>query len=154
MRFNRDVISGGALLALALLYFRAAGKLPAGRDEPGPGFLPILLSFSLALIAVWILIGGLKNAAGQETGSETRVGLSPWKPILALTLTALYATLFQILGFVLSTWLYTLSVTLLFRRDRPILPLLVPILSTATIYLLFEIGLGIRLPPGPIAWNR
>lgn len=153
MRFNRDTISGGALLGLALLYFRAAWNLPAGRDEPGPGFLPILLSFSLALVALWILIRGLKNAAALRTNAEPEARPQPWKPILAICLTALFAATFQSLGFAVSTWLYTLFVTLLFRRDRLALPLVVPVVATAMLYLLFEVGLGVRLPPGPIPWN-
>jgi hypothetical protein len=153
VRFNRDVISGGTLLAFALLYLGAAWKLPAGREEPGPGFLPILLSLSLVLIAAWIIGVGLKKGTASKGTTETKSGPHRWKPLLAVILTALYAASFQALGFFSSTWLFTLSVTLLFRRDRLILPLVVPVLSTIAIYLLFEIGLGVRLPPGPIALN-
>lgn len=153
VRLNRDTISGGALLALTLLYFRSAWNLPAGRDEPGPGFLPILLSLSLALVALWIVVGGVKNAATLEKNSESGAALPPWKPILALGLTAVFVAAFQSLGFAITTVLYTLFVTLLFRRDRPALLFLVPVATTAALYLLFEVGLGVRLPPGPIPWN-
>jgi hypothetical protein len=147
------MISGGALLGLALLYFRAAWDLPAGRDEPGPGFLPILLSLSLALVALWILVGGLKKQAVLGTNAESGAPPKPWKTILALGLTAVFAATFHNLGFAISTWLYTLFVTLLFRRDRLAFPLVVPVFTTAAIYLLFEVGLGVRLPRGPIPWN-
>jgi putative tricarboxylic transport membrane protein len=68
---------------------------------------------------------------------------------LTIALTALYVAMFQVLGFALSTWLYTFSVTALFRRDRWLYLVVVPIVSTTLIYLLFRIGLGVRLPAGP-----
>ena len=57
---------------------------------------------------------------------------------------------FQALGFAVSTWLYTFSATMMFQRGRWLLLVVVPLVSTTLIYLLFRIGLGVRLPSGPI----
>jgi hypothetical protein len=62
----------------------------------------------------------------------------------------MYVMAFHLLGFVPSTWLYTLFVTVIFRRKPAVIAVLVPVLSTLLIYLLFQIGLGVQLPGGPL----
>lgn len=141
-RIHGDVLSGSALLLLAATYFVAARELPEGRDEPGPAFFPLLLSIVLAILALALLIEGLRASRFERLHDLGR-------PLLAIGLSALYVAAFEKLGFILSTWLYSLAVTSMFRRDRRLLLLTVPTLSTVAIYLLFEIGLGLRFPRGP-----
>jgi putative tricarboxylic transport membrane protein len=143
---RRDVASGSVLFLVALLYFIGTWGLPAGKDEPGPAFFPVLLSCALMLLALSILRQGMK-AETEDAPSHT-----PWKPILAVAVTALFVALFQVLGFVLSTLAYTLSITLMFRRDRILTLVVVPIVSTVFLFLLFRIGLGVRLPEGLVPW--
>ncbi len=145
---HRDAVSGGVLLVLAGLYFFATRDLPPGQDEPGPAFFPVLLSGALSLLALILLVRGLQSRRTLPSHPKPSVAEHRWRPSIVIALTILYVATFTTLGFAVSTWLYTLLVTVTFRRDRPILPVAVPILSTALIYLLFEIGLGARLPPG------
>lgn len=86
----------------------------------------------------------------EETEGELQRGFA--KVALAVVATAGYVALLETLGFLLSTWLYTLSVTVMFRRDRVIEPVVVPIVSTFLIYLLFRGVLGARLPGGVMRW--
>jgi putative tricarboxylic transport membrane protein len=145
---RRDIASGSVLFLVAALYFIGTWELPPGQGEPGPAFFPVLLSFTLMFLAVSILWQGLR--AGHE--NEERAHRPPWRPILAIVATVLYVVLFQVLGFALSTLIYTLSIMLMFRRGRAAFLVTVPIVSTALIYLLFRVGLGVRLPPGPFPW--
>ena len=147
LRLHRDTLAGVVLIALAVAYYVASRDLPPGRDEPGPAFLPALLSGALFLLG---LVLGCSGGAG---GSE----LPPARPLdgrsiattaAAMAATILYAVLFPVLGFAVSTWLYTLSLTLLFGRRRRWVLMAAPLLATLLIYLLFDLGLGARLPPG------
>jgi putative tricarboxylic transport membrane protein len=141
-----DIISGCALFLLALLYFTGTWSLPAGNDEPGPAFFPVLLSVALMLLALSIILQGMK-AKAEEAPSH-----KPWKPLLAIAVTALFVVLFQSLGFVLSTLAYTLAITMMFRSEKKFTLVVVPIVSTVFIFLLFRVGLGVRLPEGLLPW--
>jgi hypothetical protein len=148
MRLHKDITSGSVLFLVAAVYFIGTWKLPSGKGEPGPAFFPVLLSGTLMFLAVSILWQGLR----ARQGDEERADQTPWKPIVAIAATGLFVAFFQVLGFVLSTLLYTLAITCMFRRDRPAFVVAVPIVSTVLIYLLFQVGLGVRLPGGPFPW--
>lgn len=145
-KIHLDVVSGAVLFVVALVYYASTRNLPAGQGEPGPAFFPILLAFVLGGLGLSILFQGIKKST--ERNQEPGYGF--WKPGLTIVLTAIYVVVFPALGFAVSTWLYTLSVTVMFRRDRRLLLVVVPTVSTSLIYLLFRIGLGVRLPSGPL----
>lgn len=143
LTFHRDVVSGGVLLALSALYYHASRVLPAGRDEPGPAFFPVLLAGALAVLAVALVLRGWRNAPDDaETPPDGR------RVAGAIGLTGLYVALFGTLGFLVSTALFTLAVTFMFNRGRSARVLAWPVLATLAIYLLFDVALGARLPVG------
>lgn len=145
-KLHRDIFAGAALLVLAVIYALATRELPPGRGEPGPAFFPLILSASLATLALGILIRALRGSESNGDSAEPRHGLG--KPLLAMGLTALYVVFFEKLGFFVSTWLYCVFVTWLPAEKRRLLLLTVPLLCIVSLYLLFDIGLGIRLPLG------
>ena len=142
MRFHRDLISGGALLGLSILYCWGTLSLPPGRDEPGPAFFPVLLSLALGFIALLILVRGLRSR--PSGGPRAELG----GPLVTMALTALYAIAFEPVGFLLSTFLYTLFLTLAYDQKRWRVAVAVPFITTTFVYLLFDLGLGVRLPMG------
>ena len=141
-RLHQDVVSGGALLALAVGYGSVALTIPPGEGEPGPAFLPVALGLALAVLSLAIVRNGLR---ASDPPNADRPAYRAWLATLA---TLAYAALFQPMGFVLSTLAYSTAVTLLFSRDRGHL-LLVPPVVTLLIYVFFRVALGVRLPAGP-----
>lgn len=151
---NRDTVSGTALLLVSGAYGWHASTLPQGRGEPGPAFLPMVLAVLLALVAVAILVGGLARSRSDapvlDNGAVARADPTRrYEPWIAMSVTFLYAVAFIPLGYWISTLLYSFVITWLFRRDRPMVLVLVPAISTGMIYLLFRVLLGARLPAGP-----
>ena len=148
MRPHADAASGGILLLAAGVYGAATRGFPAGEGEPGPAFFPLILSGALVIVAFVILVQGLRaGLARYGTDTVPRPhGIS--KPLGVIALTAAYITSFEPLGFVASTAVYTLLITMTFRRQRPLVMITTPILSTLFIYLLFDVGLGVPLPRG------
>ncbi len=143
-----DIVSGAVLLALALLYGASALRLPAGGEDPGPGFLPLVLAACLAGLSGWILVRGLRGLSGEPMGAGPGSrGPRPW---IAIGLTLAYAVAFQPLGFVVATLGYTAGVAALFTRSRRGI-LLVPPTVTILLYLFFRVALGVRLPAGVLA---
>ena len=149
---HRDVASGGVLVGVSVAYFLGTLAMPVGQGEPGPAFLPRVLSAALFVLGLATLVEGVRSTRGARVGAdENLTGPTPEgrKAWAAVALTFAYVGLFSPLGFVLSTLGYTLGIAILFRRDRSRLLWLVPPLCTLAIYLFFRVGLGARLPAGP-----
>ncbi len=143
-RIHPDVVSGGALIGVAVVYGAIALRIPGGEGEPGPGFLPLALAVLLGAVSLGILLGGVKKTPSEPT--EAALGARPWLAVLA---TVAYAALFQPVGFTLSTLAYSAAVTRLFTDDRRML-MAVPIGVTLALYSFFRLALGVRLPPWPL----
>ena len=159
-----DIISGGSLFVVALAYgFGASGLASSG--DADVALVPIGLAAALALLSAGIALSGWRKlrreraAEGNRTAHATShdpVSSSPGPgsaragPTRAWTvigLTIVYATVFQILGFVLATLLYTGAVAERFGARRRTILLLAPCVTLLT-YLLFRVILGARLPEG------
>lgn len=139
-----DTASALALLGLALVYYVAARSLPtAAPDDLGPASFPTLLSAALAAAALALIWQGRvspSRSAPRPGGSLMVAGV--------IAMTALYVATFTTIGFLVSTWCYTLGVTLAFRGRRPWTLVVGPTVATALIYLVLDVGLGARLPTG------
>lgn len=140
-----------ALFVLALAYGFGARGLTASGD-PGVALLPIGLAAALALLSAGIALSGWRKQrrAGAEVSADRfdfirRPG--PNRAWSVVGLTVLYAALFQTLGYILASLLYTAAVAERFGARRRTILLLVPCVTLAT-FVLFRIILGARLPEG------
>ncbi|MCY3703936.1 MAG: tripartite tricarboxylate transporter TctB family protein [Gammaproteobacteria bacterium] len=150
-----DLISGASLFVVALAYGIGAGGLAASGDAD-VALVPIGLAAALALLSAGIALSGwrkLRRGVSNAAGPGSALG-RPWTrragPTRAWTvigLTILYATVFQILGYVLATLLYTGAVAERFGARRRTILVLAPCVTLLT-YLLFRVVLGARLPEG------
>ena len=166
-----DVISGGALFIFALAYgFGASGLANSG--DPAVALVPIGLAAALALLAAGIALSGWRKlrCEGAAEGRRTAQGAiqdavpasagpgsvharlwtrrpGPTRAWTVIALTILYAGLFQTLGYVLATLLYTAAVAERFGARRRTILLLAPCVTLLT-FLLFRVILGARLPAG------
>jgi putative tricarboxylic transport membrane protein len=138
------------LLVVAGAYAAGTVGLPSGQGEPGPAFFPRLVAAMLALIGLVIGGHGLTGKMVADGGLEEPTPSSGWKAAAATVLMVLYVLVFEPLGFVVSTWLFTLAVMVVFRRRRLVPLVILPVLSTLALYLLFGVVLDVRLPPGPL----
>ncbi len=152
-----------ALFIFALVYGFGARGLTASGD-PGVALVPIGLAVALALLSAGIALSGWRKArqtyvsAASDSSSPPAAPLSPSTPAAAgarpptrawtvIGLTILYAALFQTLGYVLATLLYTAAVAERFGAGRRTILVLAPC-ATLLIFLLFRVILGARLPAG------
>ena len=96
------------------------------------------------------------RAPGTVTGTGIEVsdeapdlvhGPGPARAWTVIGLTILYAALFQTLGYILATLLYTAAVAERFGARRRTILLIAPCV-TLLIYVLFRVVLGARLPEG------
>ena len=133
----RDLASGSVLALLAVVYFIYAHQLPWGQDEPGPAFFPQLLAVVLFALSLAILVQGSRN--------RERLDARPRRSSAAFGLTVLYALGLTTIGFLVSTFGYVSSLAFLFGQ-RGVRVLVIALVTTASIYAMFALGLGVPLP--------
>ena len=142
------VISAVTLLALALAALFVASKLPFGRlSAPQPGFFPVILAVLLATFSLILMaqaIGGSK-----EESAASRAPTATWKRIvLAVGALLAYGVLFEILGYIISTFLFIAFLLRVVERQNWGLIIVVAFSTSLLSYLIFGLLLETPLPPG------
>lgn len=132
------------LTVLTTIYLAAAFNIRVPFDEglAGPRFLPVVASIIMYLALIRILwVESRKTVETTASGSL----MPPFQVVVA---TGFYVALFQPLGYVLATFLFTLSLFRIFRFEtaRPLVMLAYGAGVTLVFYLLFGIAFNIRLP--------
>jgi hypothetical protein len=144
------VIAGVA----AWLLYRSRTELAfrGPNDEPGPGYLPVLLTIcliglGLALTVVWLV--GPKARHGEAP----TLSLSPRQMGRALAVwlvLVISSFLIEPLGFVLAGEVLVLLVILLIERIRSIPLIITLLLLPPVMYFLFDTLLEVQLPGGSL----
>jgi putative tricarboxylic transport membrane protein len=151
---NRVETAAGVLvLAVGASLLVAASRFPfLLQGIPGPGFLPLLISFG-------IIGAGLVLIVAAYRGGRPEAKAIPWPPPsgwarVGLMLAAMTASflLLEALGFVVVTVLFmAVMVYCLGERSWRILAT-VPLLSAIGLYLVFAVWLRVPLPKGIITF--
>ena len=136
---NSQALFAILLLILNTGYFAEALTLPTpfAHGEPGPAFLPLVLSGVLYLAAARILLTELRGTGDAETEGAPVEG-SPVKPVLIVLITAVFVYLFESLGYWISTLLYTFAITALFEFEKKSTPL-----KTLAVSIVVAIGMTV-----------
>jgi putative tricarboxylic transport membrane protein len=117
-----------------------------GLHTPGPGFLPFYTAILLGILAFIALLQTLRESDGPA--SEIWGAVRFWKLTLMVGSLFAYVLLFNILGFVVATFLLLL---ILFRVIEPYgwrFVLLSSLITITGTYLFFVVLLESRLPKG------
>lgn len=116
LAMNRQALFALFLIVLNTVYFVDSLSLatPFARGEPGPAFVPMLLSLILYVAAGRIFIAELRGRGEVEESEEP---LS-WKPFLLAALTAGFVAAFEPAGYFIATFGYTFAVAAVFEWDN------------------------------------
>jgi len=142
-----DIITGIVLLALAgYLMQEALGMPPSRTFGPGSGFLPFWLGIILAALSlILIATASLRRKAGPDgpvfPGKE---GLLTVVKVLGGL--ALFTLLMETLGFVVNTFIFVAYLMGVVQREGWRSVFLTALLTTACLYIVFHVLLGIALP--------
>jgi hypothetical protein len=138
----------------AWLLYRSRTELSfrGSNNEPGPGYLPVLLTIclivlGLALSAVWLL--GPK----ARHGDAPTLSLSPrhiGRALVVWLALVVCAFLIEPLGFLLAGEVLVLLVILVIERIRSIPLIITLLLLPPAMYLLFDTLLEVQLPGGTL----
>lgn len=134
---DAGVVVSVGLIALALLWLYASGGLREGDGEPGPAFLPRVVSVALLVVLLAILasetIGRVRGRSGAQSTQE-RVNR---RQVSMVVIMAVYVVILPLAGFIVSTVLLLLVVSKMFGVGGWIKPVIVSIAATGAIYLVF-----------------
>lgn len=138
----------------AWLLYRSRTELAfrGPNDEPGPGYLPVLLTIcliglGLALTAVWVF------GSKARHGEAPTLSLSPrhmGRALLVWLALVVCAFLIEPLGFLLAGEVLVLLVILVIERIRSIPLIITLLLLPPAMYLLFDTLLEVQLPGGTL----
>ncbi|MBW6487389.1 MAG: tripartite tricarboxylate transporter TctB family protein [Syntrophobacterales bacterium] len=142
-----DLVTGVVLLVLAGYVIHEAWLMPpSGTFGPGSGFLPFWLGIILAGLSLILVVG----AAVRPQDSND---VSPFPARQALLAVAkvlgglvLFTLLMETVGFIANTFIFVLYLMKVVQRERWLSSLLIAAATTASLFIVFQVLLGISLP--------
>ncbi|MDQ0217666.1 tripartite tricarboxylate transporter TctB family protein [Peribacillus cavernae] len=157
---NKNIVSGIVVFLFALIYTIMAFRLPASSSQNaviGPSVFPTAIGILLIVTSVMLIGKGIieqrqqKGMQEPEKKSEEEGEKQDSKKVFVLSLLLLgYVLLFFPLGYLISTALFILSVTMFLDRGHWIRNVIYSLAFPVTIYLIFDRVLAVYLPLGPL----
>ncbi len=127
------------------IYLLAAFQIKPQVDEGlvGPSFIPVLTSILMYIALFFVLKKILQDQLEQPKEKE-----SLWPFIQMVIATAAYILLFKVLGYPISTFLYTYVMLYIFdlKETTQIKRILYSALITVIFYVLYSVIFQVRLP--------
>ena len=151
-----NMITGLLATLIGIAYGWGAWRLPraAFGDPTSHIVYPILLAALMAVLGLTLTIKELLAKGPKDAKASPKFGpLSRHGKEIALAIaaSAVYALIFEPLGYVLATMLYLGSVLFLVNgKVKVARTIIVTIAFSVGVYVLFSIVLGIQLPRMPI----
>lgn len=136
-------------------YIYSAFSLRIGSfSEPGAGLIPLLYGIAGLILSSVLLITALRKpdscegetaGSGEESGEES-TGSLPYRKLLLflVTLTA-YLVLFQVVDFLILTFVLMLALAKTFGLEGWIKPLILSVAFVAGVYVIFIWGFEVAL---------
>ena len=147
-----EVIAGALVLAFGAALLAGAMRFPFFLDGvPGPGFLPLLISFGVAASGIVLITGGVRGTIRTENprwpsaAGWRRVGYM----LAAMTVAFL---LLELLGFLIVTTLFMAAMIYALGERSWRMLATVPVLSAIALYVVFAVWLRVPLPKGIITF--
>jgi putative tricarboxylic transport membrane protein len=137
------------LIAFALFIGFESRKYPLGTiDNPGPGFLPLLLGIAMAVMAVALTVRVWKNGTAKVHRPfwPEKGGLS--KVSLAFATILLFTALLEITGYMINLFFLFLILLRPIGRQKWSWSIAISLGAVLVAYLLFDKWLMIPLPRG------
>jgi putative tricarboxylic transport membrane protein len=147
--YRDDAAAAGLFLLFILIVGIEALSYPIGISvkRVGPGFFPLLTLLLLGILSIIILIRSVKdwhkNLRAQWPKRYRQI-------VLNLALIIAYAILLPILGFLITTFLFSLVLFKFGYPDKWLFPILGALVTSILAMLVFEILLNTQFPPGII----
>ena len=142
-----DFITGFVLLILAgYLIWEALGMPPSRTFGPGSGFLPLWLGIILVGLSLILIVGTALRPHDPQDRSPFPGKQGIIAVVKVLGGLAIFTIFMESLGFIVNTFLFVAYLMGVVQRERWPKSLLIAVLTTASLYTVFHVLLGIALP--------
>jgi putative tricarboxylic transport membrane protein len=142
-----DLITGVFLLILSgYVINEALGMTPSRTFGPGSGFLPLWLGVILAVLSLILLAGAALRATDEQDHSPFPGKTGIIAVVKVLGGLALFTLLMETAGFITSIFLFVAYLMKVVERERWPMTALIAVLTTAGLYIVFHVLLGVTLP--------
>ncbi len=142
-----DQISGLVLLGISVWLALQSSRMPQAADfGPGVGFLPFWLSIIMAGLSILLIVNGTRKPADASATPILPTGVASKRVLIVLVSLVGYVALLNVLGFVLDTILFIGFLLRGLERESWKNSIIIAIGAGVVLYLIFQIGLGVRLP--------
>ncbi len=139
-----DRRTGVALLFCSVVMATLSWQLPLGRlGRPGPGFFPLFLALILGGLSLILVFQPTMTKSSEDLPAQS----GRKKIIYVLLILLVYAVLFPILGYLISTFLFLLMLKPVLEKKWSFV-LTGAIAVTLLSYVFFDILLQAQLPRG------
>jgi putative tricarboxylic transport membrane protein len=142
-----DLITGIVLLVLAGYVIDQAWRMPPSATfGPGSGFLPFWLGIILAGLSMFLIAKASlgPKISGDRSPFPGAAGLFAVSKVLGGL--ALFTVFMETLGFLVNTFGFVAYLMKVVESERWPMTILISLLTTAGLYTVFQILLGITLP--------
>ncbi len=147
-----NLAMGMVFMLLAVLYLLLAQSLPPSKVmKIGPAFVPKLVSYITFAIALILTVTSAQKLrtmpAGQAAPDQNEYG----RVLLTICAFGAYVMFFEVLGFLLATFLYLLvQMPIMAPREKVNVPLFIGIalVTSGGVYYIFKFLLAVMLPAG------
>jgi len=124
-------------------------KLGFGRwQNPGPGFLPMLLGIIISLLSlVWLIM----SIARERDIKPSKMFYDYRKVILIILSLIVYTLLLDKAGFMICTFLFLIFLFRAIEPQRWRLVIVLALVVTVVSVFVFQLWLGVQFPEGPFS---
>ncbi len=147
-----SIITSGIFIAISVFIILMARTFPEGSNGVvGPGFFPIILACIVILLSCIQIYNSTVRPSQEER--ENKVNLLSNQSIrvwISMGITVAYFVLMYLVGFMISTPIFLFVALLYFKVKSWPVRILVPILTTAAVYVIFTVLLYVQLPAGEL----
>jgi hypothetical protein len=131
-------------LCVGAAFALSSWKLPGGQDEPGPGFMPLLVSVGLLVSIIWVLSKEAVDSRKNVESAHSSEAIT-WKHITLICALLAYYFVLPFAGFLISTCVMMLVMFKIFGLSGIVGPVIASLLSTGLVYISFVELLNISL---------
>lgn len=148
---RREVVSAVVLVVFSTVYFVSGFRMNRGTiQEPGPGFLPLVIGILLVLCTSIFLAGALRRRTRSAEPVKAAVKEKKnYRAIFGILLCALvYPLILQRLKFIVSTFIVAMMMLILLQPKKPFFSLSLAAAMAVGTYVIFSVLLEVSLPMG------
>jgi len=143
-----EMMTGVFLLILSgLVIWESSQMPPSASFGPGAGFLPFWLGILLAVLATILFVSAWRRQATEKDSEPVFPGK---QALLVITLVLVglagYILLIEVLGYLVDTFLFIVFLMKVVEHEKWPLTLMVAVITTALLFITFQLLLQITLP--------